>query len=141
MQGGMKRFIVAAIATSIFVADAGCAVRPARQGKPVPTIQPRALRVDDVLRIAVAHEPGLSGRYRIAFDGTIDYPLVGRIATAGLTVSGVERVLAAKLRGGSYLPGARVRVELEAEQPSPVLRAPQLVRPTDLRPRSLSLVH
>ena len=44
----------------------------------------------DVLTITVFDEPQLTGRYRVDNDGTITFPLIGRIAAGGLTPRSVE---------------------------------------------------
>src|SRR5688572_7151011 len=42
------------------------------------------LGVGDVLDVRVYGEEELTGTYRVAQDGTIDFPFIGRVAVAGL---------------------------------------------------------
>ncbi len=47
----------------------------------------------DSFEVAVYGEPDLSGKYRVAYDGTINFPLIGRMEVAGLSsVSVAERI-------------------------------------------------
>jgi polysaccharide biosynthesis/export protein len=65
----------------------------------------------DVLSITVFGEADLSRRYTVDTDGTIDFPLVGRIRAGGLTLRQVEEALAKRLASG-YLVNPQVSVEV-----------------------------
>ena len=56
----------------------------------------------DVLSIQVPVDKTLSGQYRVDLDGTITFPLIGKVKAAGLTVPAVEASLRAKLADGFY---------------------------------------
>jgi polysaccharide export outer membrane protein len=56
--------------------------------------------IDDVFDVRVYGEPDLTGTYRVANDGTIDFPLAGRIEVAGLRTGEIQKVLSDKLRDG-----------------------------------------
>jgi hypothetical protein len=71
--------------------------------------------VDDVLRISVEREPGLSGRYRVDPRGGIDYPFVGRLTVSGLKPSAVAKLIADSLRK-VHASESKVDVEVEADQ-------------------------
>jgi polysaccharide export outer membrane protein len=47
----------------------------------------------DILNIQVYEEADLSGAFEVKEDGTITYPLLGSVKVAGLTKSGVEKVI------------------------------------------------
>lgn len=66
----------------------------------------------DVLNITVFDEPDLSGPFRVDGDGTITYPLIGRVAAGGLTSRALETRLRTLLTNG-YLKHPQVRVEVE----------------------------
>jgi polysaccharide export outer membrane protein len=65
------------------------------------------LGIDDVFEVRVFAEPDLSGTYRVAADGTVDYPFVGRIAIIGMRSGDVQELIAAKLKDG-YLKNPQV---------------------------------
>jgi polysaccharide export outer membrane protein len=66
----------------------------------------------DVLTVTVFDEPQLTGRYRVDNDGTITFPLIGRIAAGGLTPRAVEMGLTKQLADG-YLKNPQISVEVE----------------------------
>ena len=66
----------------------------------------------DVINVTVFGEPDLSGPFRVDGDGTITYPLVGRVAAAGLTAHGLEDRLRGLLMNG-YVKHPQVRVEVQ----------------------------
>jgi polysaccharide export outer membrane protein len=64
----------------------------------------------DVFDVRVYGEDGLSGTYRVASDGTIDYPLLGTISVQGKTPTEVTRLIADGLSGGQLLKNPNVSV-------------------------------
>jgi polysaccharide export outer membrane protein len=67
------------------------------------------LGVDDVFEVRVFGEGDLSGKYRVAADGTIDFPLAGRLTVSGLSSGEVQAIIVQKLKG-SYLKEPQVSV-------------------------------
>ena len=65
------------------------------------------LGIDDVFEVRVFGEQDLSATYRVAADGTIDYPFVGRIAVIGMRSGDVQELIATKLKDG-YLKNPQV---------------------------------
>jgi len=65
----------------------------------------------DVLGIKVFDEPSLSGPYNVDSDGSITFPLVGRVEVKGTTVRDVEALLT-KLLTGDYFRRPQVSVEI-----------------------------
>ncbi|MBI5548281.1 MAG: polysaccharide export protein [Deltaproteobacteria bacterium] len=82
-----------------------------QMAKGVP-VSNSALGVGDVLEIRVYQEPDLSGAFRVANEGTIDYPFCGRVKVAGLTSSALVDVLTHCLENG-YLKKPQVTVFLK----------------------------
>jgi protein involved in polysaccharide export with SLBB domain len=70
-----------------------------------PTIAP-----GDTLKVDVLGEPGLSATHIVAADGTINVPLAGRVALAGLTASDATAQLAKALAG--YMVDPQVSLAL-----------------------------
>src|SRR5262245_36148530 len=63
--------------------------------------------IDDTFDVRVYGETELSGTFRVATDGTIDYPLAGRMQIAGLRTGEIQQLLVAKLKG-PYLKDPQV---------------------------------
>ena len=49
--------------------------------------------VDDTFDVRVYGEAELSGMFRVATDGTVDYPLAGRLQVAGLRTGEIQELL------------------------------------------------
>jgi polysaccharide export outer membrane protein len=65
----------------------------------------------DVLAILVYEEKDLSlDSVRVAADGTLSFPLIGRIRVADLTTAEAERLIAGKLASGQFILDAHVSV-------------------------------
>jgi polysaccharide export outer membrane protein len=92
---------------------AGMASAAARDGQPAtPSPGPAyAVGPNDTLAIKVFDEPSLSGAFRVDADGSITYPLIGRVDVGGKTVRDVEQHLTALLADG-YLRRPQVSVEI-----------------------------
>lgn len=70
------------------------------------------LKADDVISVTVTREPDLSlAQVRIAEDGTIDVPYVGRVMAAGMTPDDIAEHIRGRLSGG-YLNDPRVAVNV-----------------------------
>jgi len=92
------------------LAIAACAGRtppPTGSIRAVELIPEERLGIDDVFEVRVFSEPDLSGTYRVAADGTIDYPFVGRISVLGMRSGDVQELIASKLKDG-YLKNPQV---------------------------------
>src|SRR5438477_921134 len=91
---GAGGFLVLAVTASF-----GCATAP-RQNIAVGELGPPEDRVgsEDTFDVRVYGEPELTGTFRVATDGTIDYPLVGRIQVSGLRTGEIQQLLVTRLR-------------------------------------------
>ncbi|MBN8613029.1 MAG: polysaccharide export protein [Deltaproteobacteria bacterium] len=67
----------------------------------------------DVFEVRVYNEEDLSALYRVEGDGTIDFPLVGRVEVAGLDPSAIAARIRDHLREGQYLVAPHVSVRVE----------------------------
>lgn len=67
----------------------------------------------DEVQINVYGEPDLTKTARVASDGTISYPLLGRIKVDGLTSQGLEERLSKLLVEGGYIMVPQVSVYVE----------------------------
>lgn len=66
----------------------------------------------DVLGIKVFDEPLLSTNYNVDSDGSITFPLLGRVEVGGKTVRDVEALLTKLLISGEFLRRPQVAVEI-----------------------------
>jgi protein involved in polysaccharide export with SLBB domain len=65
--------------------------------------------VDDTFDVRVYGEADLSGTYRVATDGTIDFPLAGRIPVVGLRIGEIQQRLTERLKNG-YMKDPQITV-------------------------------
>ena len=78
---------------------AGCTTPPRRSVDVAPASEPiDRIGIDDTFDVRVYGEQELTGTFRVATDGTIDYPLVGRIQVSGLRVGEIQLMLVDKLK-------------------------------------------
>src|SRR4051794_35497871 len=92
----------------------GCANSPKRSisvGEVGPPPEDR-IGIDDTFDVRVYGESELSGTFRVATDGTIDYPLAGRLQVSGLRTGQIQQLLVAKLKG-PYLKEPQVVVTVK----------------------------
>jgi polysaccharide export outer membrane protein len=118
--------------TLVVAAGAGCARGNATTGAtsmPVlADVHDDRLGVDDTFAVRVYGEPDLSGEYRVATDGTIDFPLAGRVPVKGLNVGQVQQELVKRLKGG-YLLNPQVTVMVQAWNSRKISVLGQVARP------------
>ena len=85
---------------------------PPQVAVPAPQISPGyVIGPLDVLNIKVFNEPDMSGPFSVDSDGTITFPLLGRIPVGGKTPRDVEAYLL-KVLTGAYLKNPVVSVEI-----------------------------
>jgi polysaccharide biosynthesis/export protein len=84
--------------------------------QPAPKIAAR-----DQLTITVFGVDGLSGKFAVGSDGTINYPHLGSLRVAGLVPREVESDLMQKLKDGGFLVNPQVTVDLVQTQTKKVI--------------------
>jgi len=67
---------------------------------------------DDSFEVRVYGESELSGVFRVAADGTIDYPMAGRIHVGGLRTGEIQELLISKLKD-KYLKDPQIVVSVK----------------------------
>jgi polysaccharide biosynthesis/export protein len=65
----------------------------------------------DELDIKVYEEADLSGRFRVTDDGSIDFPLLGRVPVNGMSADAIDQLLTDRL-GAKYLVNPHVDVQV-----------------------------
>ena len=107
-----------------------------------PAIEDTTLGVGDVFDVRVYGEEHLSTSYRVAQDGTIDFPFVGRYAVAGAEPPAVADGLAERLRDGGYLRNPQVSVFVREVRSKRVSVVGAVARPGTLELTSgMTVVH
>lgn len=66
----------------------------------------------DVLNIKLFEQPSADGKYTVAIDGTFDFPLIGKVTAAGLTLRQVEADMRVRLAAG-YFKDPHVAVTID----------------------------
>jgi protein involved in polysaccharide export with SLBB domain len=98
-------------------------VGPSQMGPPVDRVG-----IDDTFDVRVYGEPELSGSFRVATDGSIDYPLAGRLQVAGLLTGEIQRLLVTSLKD-RYLKEPQVVVTIKDRNSQKITVFGQVARP------------
>jgi polysaccharide export outer membrane protein len=114
----MTRVLASCLLVGLFTAPVADAQSTAPRGADAPTTTASAVPNDyivgaqDVLKVTVFDEPTMSGSYRVDADGSFQYPMLGRVAAAGLKPRDIAQFLKMKLEDG-YINRAQVTVDVE----------------------------
>src|SRR5215471_1358061 len=84
--------------------------------------------IDDTFDVRVYGEAELTGTFRVATDGTIDYPLAGRLQVAGLRTGEIQQLLVARLKD-RYLKDPQVVVTIRDRNSQKVSVLGQVAKP------------
>ena len=115
----------------VLVASSGCSHRSAASSSPMPLpveSHDDRLGIDDTFSVRVYGEPDLTGDYRVGSDGSIDFPLAGRIQVKGLQIGEVQQEIVKRLKAG-YMLNPQVTVSVVAWNSRKVSVLGQVVRP------------
>ncbi len=72
------------------------------------------LESDDEISVQILGLDRYLPRQRVAVDGTVDLPLIGRVQVAGLTVQQLQAVIASRLHDGGFVRNPQVTVVAES---------------------------
>jgi polysaccharide biosynthesis/export protein len=86
-------------AASVGSQDEGSGVPPAARAVASPEYR---VGVRDVMVVTLWDQMDLSGRFRISPDGTFNFPMIGRVPAAGLTLGEIEKRLRTELENGYF---------------------------------------
>lgn len=86
------------------------------------------LAANDLLEVRVFQEPDLSGVYQVAPDGTINFPLCGKVTVGGLTPTATSDALTACLKK-DYLRRPQVSVLVKEYNSKKVFVFGEVARP------------
>ena len=87
---------------------------------------------NDVLAVTVFDRPQLSGKFTIEADGTLGFPLVGRVKVGGLTIRAAEDEIRVRLAAG-YLTDPRVSVTVEQYRSQQIFMMGEVRQPGSLQ--------
>ncbi len=83
----------------------------------------------DVIRVTVYDHPDLTTEVQLAQDGSITFPLVGRVALTGSTFPEAESKIAQRLKDGGFILKPSVNVMITQYRSSRVSVLGEVVRP------------
>lgn len=118
------------VAFTFVVAVTGCYAAPKRTvsvGSESTSLEDR-VGIDDTFDVRVYGEAELSGNYRVATDGSIDYPLAGRLHVAGLHPGEIQQLIVKQLKNG-YLNDPQVTVTIKERNSMKISVLGQVMRP------------
>jgi polysaccharide export outer membrane protein len=98
---------VALVVSTWFVAGCGSKER-GYDVQTVPPVADMSLGPGDTFEVTIYEEKELSGRYQVADDGMINFPLVGAVKVAGKTPNVIARELQDALRNKQILRNPNV---------------------------------
>lgn len=87
-----------------------CATTTVRFVPPPPAVEDNTLGPNDVFAVRVFGEQDMSQDYRVAPDGTIDFPYIGRIRVQGMEPSQIADTLRTELQNREILRNPQVSV-------------------------------
>jgi polysaccharide export outer membrane protein len=87
---------------------------------------------NDVLAVTVFDRPQLSGKFVVEADGTLAFPLVGRVTVGGLSIRGAENEIRERLAAG-YLTDPRVTVTVDQYRSQQVFVMGEVKQPGSLQ--------
>ena len=126
---GQGRCVLLAVVSACLAGVTGCATARSST-KPVVESNDPADRVgvDDTFDVRVYGEAELTGTFRVATDGTVDYPLAGRISIVGLRTGEIQQLLVAKLKD-RYLKDPQVVVTIKDRNSQKISVLGQVAKP------------
>jgi len=126
---GQGRRVLLAVVAACLAGVVGCGTARSST-KPVVESNDPADRVgvDDTFDVRVYGEAELTGTFRVATDGTVDYPLAGRISVVGLRTGEIQQLLVAKLKD-RYLKDPQVAVTIKDRNSQKISVLGQVAKP------------
>ena len=106
----------------------------ALQAPPAAPSDPRLYIVgaNDVLTVTVYNQPQLSGKFAVEADGTLAFPLLGRVAAGGLSVRAVEDKIREGLAAG-ILNDPQVSVTVDQYRSQQIFVVGEVMKPGNLQ--------
>ncbi len=102
--------MIALLLATAAAAATGCSGRVRATDVPPPATDDTTLGPGDVMTVTVYGEEALSGDHRVAQDGTISFPLLGRVEVAGLETTQIADKLQSQLQERQFLNEPHVSI-------------------------------
>jgi polysaccharide biosynthesis/export protein len=121
--------------TLVLIAALAQSAPPAQTAAPGLQNQAQAryqIGPQDQLKITVYEADELGGTYRVDPDGFITFPLLGRIAVAGISVAVCQEKLRTMLAAG-YIRNPQVRVDIEEYKSQSIFVSGEVRSPAEIR--------
>jgi len=129
MLRGFSRGLRFVTAWSSLAVIAACAPQPKKTIAVGDVAAPEdRIGIDDTFDVRVYGEADLTGTFRVATDGTVDYPLAGRVQVAGLRTGEVQQMLVTKLKD-RYLKDPQVIVTIKERNSQKISVLGQVSKP------------
>jgi len=145
----MARIISSCLLALVLALPAAAQTSGQQQAPPPPTPPPAAAPVqaappakpdegayevgpDDTISIVVYGEAELPKEFKVGADGLINFPFIGDLRVAGLSVRGIESEIRKQLVAGKYLSNPQVVVTVTAYRSQTVQVQGQVNSPGDL---------
>ncbi|MCP4679731.1 MAG: polysaccharide export protein [Deltaproteobacteria bacterium] len=109
----MSKFVKTVLWLTLFIVFLSCGGNQTSEPKlpeNVEILPDTTLGPGDVFDVRVYGEDDLSSTFRVASDGTIDYPLLGSVQVLGMTPTEVVSILETRLVEGEFLKKPQVSV-------------------------------
>jgi len=108
------------------------------QAAPAPAPATPDLRLytvgpSDVLLVTVFNQPSLSGKFTVEADGTLAFPLLGRVAAGGLSVRAIEDKVRERLLAAGYLNDPKVSVVVDQFRSQQIFVMGEVKQPGNLQ--------
>ncbi|MBS2019887.1 MAG: polysaccharide biosynthesis/export family protein [Deltaproteobacteria bacterium] len=100
----------ALVATAALSLTLGCSPPPAKAPKLPPPVESASLGPDDVFEVTVYDEPAMSKAYRVAPNGTINFPLIGTLQVEGKEPQQVQDLITTQLQEKKILKNPSVSI-------------------------------
>lgn len=122
------RTLIRILVTAVLVTGCYASSKPAAPVTAAVNSSEDRIGIDDTFDVRVYGEADLSGTFRVATDGTVDYPLAGRLQVAGLRTGEIQQLLVTHLKD-KYLKDPQVIVTVKDRNSQKVTVLGQVVKP------------
>lgn len=106
----LVRLLVLALTIVFTVVLIGCGSAPVKQPNLPPPVETGSLGPGDVIEVSVYDEPSMSKPFKVAPNGTIDFPLIGTLEVEGKEPQEIAELIKVRLRDGKILKNPSVSV-------------------------------
>lgn len=102
--------LVSVLISCMLALQLACSGGPVKQPKLPPPVETNSLGPGDVFEVSVYDEPAMSKPYKVAPNGTIDFPLIGTLEVEGKEPQEVADMIKSQLKDKQILKAPSVSV-------------------------------